>query len=367
MLPVESGGFNVGDTNRNGKLDVPESWSYTCTRAVQTSRRAAATTALNIVNTVGVAGTDPAGTTVTATDTDDVDVFFPKIALTKLVDGQPQVTIPSGGDVTYTYAATNIGDTPLGTVTLTDDTAPCASPTPDPANTPPPLLPGQTWNYSCPSPDVTANVINTATVTGVPLNPANLNQPFPPPNPVVTATDSAEVDVVDPGIDLTKTADPEIVVLDETGAAQPVTYTYEATNNGDVPLNRPGAYPDGPGPTAPGWIDDDTCTPVTYVSGDDGNALLDPGETWQFTCLGAVDEPTLNTADDHRPAVEPRRLAAPRAARELGGPGLRRRAAGRASPSPRRRSSPVVLDPDATPILGPDVPTPRARPSTSTR
>ncbi len=207
VTPVTNpGGFNVGDVNSNHKLDLPETWAFTCPRAVSGSPSPLPGAQL-IVNEATTFGTDPRGTTVTATDTDDVELFFPDITLTKLVNGEELVIVDVGTPLTYTYAVTNTGDTPLGTVTLMDDTPPCESPTPDPGNTAPPLLPGQTWNYECGPVAATTSVINTADVSGVPLNPTNLNQPFPPPNPVVTATDKAEVDVISPAIDLTKSAD----------------------------------------------------------------------------------------------------------------------------------------------------------------
>lgn len=51
-----------------------------------------------------------------------------------------------------------------------------------------------------------------------------------------------------------------------------LTYTYKATNPGNVPLSNV-------------TVTDDKCSPVTYVSGDSNtNNLLEPGEAWMFTC-----------------------------------------------------------------------------------
>jgi hypothetical protein len=355
VLPVLTGGFNVGDTNRNNLLNRPETWQFTCTRATVVSRgRAAAPT----VNTATVTGTDPEGTTVTDTADDDVDVFVPHITLTKLVNGEDFVIVEQGTEVTYTYAATNTGDTPLGTVTLTDD-PPCTPIVPDPGNTAPPLLPGQTWNFSCTDTPLT-DVVDTATVTGIPLNPNNGNNPFPAPNPPVSDTDPAEVQVINPNVDLTKTVDPEIVLLAPTpGATEPVTYTFEATNTGVPALNRPGATTAGPAKD-PGWVTDPHCTsPATYVdNGGDANDndLFDPGETWTFTCPGVVDGPTINIAEiigqpaDDTGAPLPNTdpvddMAA--AFVDVLRPGI---------DIVKTALVPVVLDPDAPAVSGPDVP-----------
>ena len=85
-----------------------------------------------------------------------------------------------------------------------------------------------------------------------------------------------------------KSAQPTRIV--ESGE---VTYTYEVTNTGDVPLAGVAES-----------IEDDTCEPVRYVRGDtDGDGLLDTpdsifedeaDEKWVFECTTTVDEDTTN-------------------------------------------------------------------------
>ena len=61
-----------------------------------------------------------------------------------------------------------------------------------------------------------------------------------------------------------------------------VTYIYNVTNTGDLPLNNVKVtdVPDwGPG-----------CTPE-YVSGDNGNNILDPSETWRYECIYKIPDP----------------------------------------------------------------------------
>jgi len=63
----------------------------------------------------------------------------------------------------------------------------------------------------------------------------------------------------------------------------PVTYSYTVTTGGDTPISSLS-------------VTDDQCGPVNYVSGDDdSDGLLDPDETWIYTCSTALFQPTTNT------------------------------------------------------------------------
>ena len=337
---------NPGDTDRDLLLDPGEVWQFTCVREARVSRRS--TGALNVVNTADVLGVAPDGQVVTDEATDDVDLFFPAVQVTKVVNDEEAVTVEAGTEVTYTYQVTNTGNTPLGSVTLADDTPPCQAPEPDdPANVT--LAVGETWTYSCTA-EPTDSVINTATVTGTPLNPNAGNAEFPDPNPVVTDTDPAQVTVVDPGLVLTKTVDEDLVFPGTT-----VTYTYTATNDGDTDLRND--------TDNPGWVTDDQCSPVEQVLDGDDNAgdtnsdeLINPGETWEFSCTAEIDELTVNVATIvAQPVVDddPVGEELTRTANELVDvlePGIE---------VTKTALVGVVLDPDADPIAGPDAPDPR--------
>jgi uncharacterized repeat protein (TIGR01451 family)/LPXTG-motif cell wall-anchored protein len=287
---------NDGDADGDGLLDTTETWLFACS---EEARISGGGPPVEVTNTVTVVGVDPAGTAVEDDASASVTIYVPEVTLTKLVDGEDSVTVAPGTEVTYTYAATNAGNTDLTGVTLVDDMPPCTAPTrgaDDPGNDEDVMQPGETWTWSCTA-TASEPVVNTATVSGTPQIPGG--GAFPDPNPPVTASDVAAVDVVDPDIDLRKSVDPEVVMLSEDPTdTEAVVYTFRAENTGDQPLNRPGQTGGGPGPTDPGWILDSQCTsPATYESGDaDGNALLDPGETWQFTCPGLVGTPTVNVA-----------------------------------------------------------------------
>ncbi len=366
-IQPSSGAANPGDTNGNGLLDPladptdptsGENWEYTCQRGIVTpaSTDPAGRT---IVNVASVTGTDPVGTVVDAQADDDVDAFNPAISLTKLVDGEKQVTVPQGQQVSYTYAVSNSGNTPLGSVDLVDDTPPCQSPTrgaDDPGNNDDVLDVAETWSYSCVA-NPTAAVVNTADVTADPLNPLDDNQPFLTPNPPVTDTDTAAVDVVNPDISLAKSVDPAVVLIGPNGDPEPVTYTFVATNPGDAPLGRPGADAGGPGTKDPGWVADPNCFPVEYVDGDtNSNDLLDSGEPWQFTCSTSVTSRVVNTATIVGQPTDEAGVPLPgvgpvsdraTAVVDVVRPGI---------DITKTSLRPVVLDPDAAPVDGPDVP-----------
>ena len=282
VVPVPATGTNVGDLNGDSLLDLDEAWKFTCLHQI-----VAASSVLRagqvITNTATAGGTDPVGTRVTDTATDDVSVFNPGISIVKQVNGQDTASISPGGTANYTYDVTNTGNTPLANVDLQD----AATPAPDvcapiargpdgPGNDDAILDVGETWHFTCTN-QPTEDAADTATVSGVPVNPVTGN-PFAGRNPPVDASDSAAVVLVNPAIRLTKTADPTQVVVSPGGSAT-VTYTFTATNPGTTPLNRPEAPPAGTGPSAtdPGWVVDPRCdNPTTFVAGDaNGNELLD--------------------------------------------------------------------------------------------
>jgi uncharacterized repeat protein (TIGR01451 family) len=359
VAPVVKGnGFNVGDDNNDDLLDTTETWEFTCTQPVGVSRTTTPG-GRNFVNNAEVSGLDPAGTQVTDTASDDVDVFTPHISLVKTANGEDdQAVIDAGDTVTYEYVVTNDGNTPLGTVELVDDTPPCEAPTlVDDGDGDAILGLGESWTYSC-NATPTADVVNTADVTAVPLNPLDGNSPFDSPNPPVTDEDPASVVAVNAELDLSKSVEPDLVLLDP-GAnppAEPVTYTFTAENNGSTPLDRPGPTP----ATEPGWVSDPHClSDATYVSGDtDGDLLLDVGETWTFTCDGEVDATTLNIATITGQPTDAGGTPLPV------DPITDRAAALVSVQQPaidvtKTSLVPVVLDPDAPAVDGPDTPTPR--------
>ncbi|HEX4717627.1 MAG TPA: hypothetical protein VH300_03790, partial [Thermoleophilaceae bacterium] len=69
------------------------------------------------------------------------------------------------------------------------------------------------------------------------------------------------------------------------------TFNYDVTNDGSVPVTVSKASNTG--------VTDDTCGPVTYVSGDTNNdGKVDLNETWHFTCAYTVDHNDENASHD---------------------------------------------------------------------
>jgi hypothetical protein len=93
----------------------------------------------------------------------------------------------------------------------------------------------------------------------------------------ISATAQATVTVVDGGLSLQKASNRSTIV---TG--QNVTFTYLGTATGSVSFSEV-------------QVEDDKCSPVTFVSGDtNGDSLLNPGETWKWTCSQKLTKTTTN-------------------------------------------------------------------------
>ncbi|MFP4436173.1 MAG: LamG-like jellyroll fold domain-containing protein [Chloroflexaceae bacterium] len=242
--------YRAGDTNDNDILDVNESWTYTCSTVLEQDTNSAAQ----------VTADDSRGNTVTATADAPVEVIAPAVALTKTVDTP---VVAPGTAVVYTYAVSNTGDYPLSAITVSDTG--CAPVEQQSAgNNDARLDVGEIWIYTC-STDVNADTDSTATVVGEALG--------------ITVSDSDSA-----AVDLVTVADDAITIIEQANPAQyrqgtTVTFTYRVTNNDDDD-----AFTDV-------TVTDPKCTPIsgpTIITGND-DALLDPGEIWEYTCSTTYD------------------------------------------------------------------------------
>ncbi|MCM3661127.1 VWA domain-containing protein [Georgenia satyanarayanai] len=183
-----------------------------------------------VSNTATVTGTTPAGNTVVDTDTADVRLT-PSIGLVKDAALEDGATGAVGDTVTYSLTATNTGTVTLTGVAITDELDGlydfAYGTWPGEAGT---LTPGQsvtaTARYTLTQADVDAGrVDNTATVTGNP--PAGASVSDDDDATIATTAGAA-------GIELVKTG---ALAEGALGAAgDTVTYTFTATNTGNITL-----------------------------------------------------------------------------------------------------------------------------------
>jgi hypothetical protein len=211
------------------------------------------------------------------------------------------LALPAGpGPVTYNYTVWNVGgQQALDDITVTDDKCSPVTLLSGDTNGNGKLDPGEKWKYSCTAALATTTT-NTAIVTG--YSDDSYHQPavataiatvvvagaaaipgFPNTGVVPTTTI--------PGFPSTGIMPPLINVVEVPSRLTPfpfgggsVTYTYTVTNPGVVAMNNI-------------VVTDDKCAPISGPSGDiNGNGLLDPGETWTYTCQTNVPVSAVNIA-----------------------------------------------------------------------
>ena len=255
--PVKTGG------DADAVLELGETWTYTCTRPLSQTT----------TNTATVTGQAANGATVQDTDDATVTVIAPAINVAKTAN--PNV-IYAGNTVTYTFAVTNVGTNPGGAgkppltnITVTDPNCLAIStPVKTGGDQDDILEDAEVWTYSC-SKAVSADVTNTVTAAGTPAI-----------GPNVSDTDTAVVNVINPAIDIVKSASAPTVHVGDS-----VTYTFDVTNTGDDPLSNI-------------VVLDDKCSPLSgpVKSGGDADALLETGELWPYSCIRAISATDTNTA-----------------------------------------------------------------------
>ncbi|MDH3499288.1 MAG: carboxypeptidase regulatory-like domain-containing protein [Acidimicrobiia bacterium] len=187
-----------------GALSAATSTSYACT---------ASAVSADFTNSATVTGTDPLGGTVSDTDTALVDVIAPAVEINKTPDLQAVV---QGGDANFTVEVANTGDVDLSNVIISDPGAPgCALNVGT-------LAAGSSTSVTCTVAGVAADFTNTASVAA--------DDPLGNP---LSASDSGDVKVLVPGIEIQKTPDVQTV-----GYGATVTFTITITNSGETDLTN---------------------------------------------------------------------------------------------------------------------------------
>lgn len=200
--------------------------------------------------------------------------IIPLIGLLKV---PAPLALPGGsGSVVYNYTVWNVGgQQALVNVTLADDKCTPITLLSGDTNVNGKLEINETWKYRC-----TTTLLKTTTNTAVAIGHGNDTG-----NATAIATAIATVVVGDPKpaplINIIKV--PSRLTPFPFGGGQ-VTYTYTVTNPGIVPMYGVG-------------VSDDKCAPDSLVSGDtNADGLLNPGESWIYTCTANVTASTINTA-----------------------------------------------------------------------
>lgn len=251
----------------------------------------------NTAATEGVIlGADPeADDNVTVTDEDSAEVTTSttsSISLTKAAD--PGVFTDAGQDIGYTFTITNDGDVTIAALSITDDliaaspidlNAPGAGVSVDwgAAATEGQLDHGESvtvtvdtdHGYTTTADDLEAgHKTNTATANGE--DPDGEDVP----------SDPAEATVHAAKIDLVKSADPASGLV----AGDEVTYTFTATNTGEVTLEDVQLTDDASAFTGTGGAL--TLTDFDWSSGTEG--LMEPGDTVKATATYELTQQDVN-------------------------------------------------------------------------
>ncbi|MDD5731381.1 MAG: ice-binding family protein [Patescibacteria group bacterium] len=182
------------------------------------------------------------------------------------------LSLPAGsGLVNYTYTLKNIGTVPVTNITMVDDSCSPVTLTSGDTNADSKLDLTETWIYHC-SKTLSATHTNIVTATGW-ANGVSATD-------IATATVVVGQSVVPPLIHITKVPNP--LTLGAGGGM--VTYTKKVTNPGTVALSNV-------------HVTDSKCSPINYISGDtNSNSMLEPSETWTYTCQTNLTQTTTNTA-----------------------------------------------------------------------
>jgi uncharacterized repeat protein (TIGR01451 family) len=200
--------------------------------------------------------------------------LLPGIQLIKLTNGADNVNanLPAGSTVNWTYNVTNTGNAALSIVTLSDDAG--VTPVYSSGDNGNDILDvGESWSYTGSALAIPGQYNNTGTVMATATDATGTV------SITVSSSESDSYFGINPGIQIVKltngtdnnSAPGANITIGDT-----VTWMYSVINTGNVALN--GVTVD----------DSDPTVAPALVSGDDGNGLLDLGETWIYTATGTA-------------------------------------------------------------------------------
>ena len=280
--------YTSGDDG-DGILEVGETWICNGSYAITQQDIDAG----EVVNSASVIGTSPTAVVVSDISGDTITNNTPTVtdlcqaaslALVKVGtydDGD--CTSEVGDVITYAFSVTNTGNVTLTNVIVADPLVtmvggPIASLAPGAIDTA-----SYTASYTITQQDIDAGVFsNQATATGTAPSGTSVTDVSGTSVDNDTPTDTPICQ--DPAIALVKQAN---VTLDPTDNCYNVSvgglidYTFTVTNQGNVPLST--------------LVLTDALVTTAYVSGDDGDGILQVSETWIYSGSYAVTQSDIDT------------------------------------------------------------------------
>lgn len=245
--------YSSGDAAPVGQLNPGEVWNFVCTVSGKTA---------DFTNIATVTAKQPNNNTVTDTDTASVQVLNAKLDVDKTTSTP---VVQQGGSASFTIQVKNTGTLQLKEVTPVDDKCTLSAAAGD-LNLNGLLDAGETWTYTCTVTNVQSDFVNSVTVTAKEVG-SNL---------IVTGMDSVGVTVIRPSINIQKTAN-------QTSVQQGGTAYFTIVINNGGSTNLTNVQPV------------DAFCPLVEVSKGNGNATLEVGETWVFSCAVANVQGTNGT------------------------------------------------------------------------
>ena len=254
-----------GDSDADNKLDLSETWIYSCSHTVTQAELDAGG---NLSNTV------TADSTESGPDTDTLVIPISQNPLLEVVKSSTTSSVSAAGQVVpYRFAVSNKGNVVLTGITVTDpkcDLAPAyVSGDSDADNK---LDLSETWIYSCSHTvtqaelDAGGNLSNTVT--------ADSNESGPDTDTLVIPISQ------NPALSLVKSATPSTY----STVAQSISYSYLVSNSGNVRLAGPVTVADDKATVS--------CPALSTIGNNDG--FLDPGESITCTASYAITQADLN-------------------------------------------------------------------------
>ena len=252
-------------------LEPSESWVYELTGTASSGQ---------YDNIGSVSASPPVGSDVTDSDASSYFGSSPGVTIDKVTDDGVQVAgdglfIETGAGITWTYTVTNTGNVDLDTVVVSDDLEGLATYVSgdDGDNI---LEPSESWVYELTGTASSGQYDNIGSVSA-----------SPPVGSDVTDSDASSYFGSSPGVTIDKVTDDGVQVAGdglfiETGAG--ITWTYTVTNTGNVDLDTV-------------VVSDDLEGLATYVSGDDGDNILEPSESWVYELTGTASSGHTITLD----------------------------------------------------------------------